>query len=143
MEMFQELGVENVPGDLEEPLELGYYYSYCGINKWKDTGVRSEVTFCCQGGLSVDCETAAAQVEDQTGQDQGQAPGQTPGQAPGQSPDQAGRGSIKFPGKSSVVAAGPAGSTRDIVAAPSDSSAASGVIDNLKVRQENLPADQI
>ena len=131
MEMFQELGVENVPGDLEEPLELGYYYSYCGINKWKDTGVRSEVTFCCQGGLSVDCETAAAQLEDQTGQDQGQAPGQ------------AGRGSIKFPGKSSVVAAGPAGSTRDIVAAPSDSSGASGVIDNLKVRTENLPADQI
>ena len=135
MEMFQELGVENVPGDLEEPLELGYYYSYCGINKWKDTGVRSEVTFCCQGGLSVDCETAAAQVEDQTGQDQGQAPGQAPGQA--------GQGSIKFPGKSSVVAAGPAGSTRDIVAAPSDSSGASGVIDNLKVRLENLPADQI
>ena len=135
MEMFQELGVENVPGDLEEPLELGYYYSYCGINKWKDTGVRSEVTFCCQGGLSVDCETAAAQVEDQTGQDQGQAPGQAPGQA--------GQGSIKFPGKSSVVAAGPAGSTRDIVAAPSDSSGASGVIDNLKVRQENLPGEQI
>ena len=127
--------MENVPGDLEEPLELGYYYSYCGINKWKDTGVRSEVTFCCQGGLSVDCETAAAQVEDQTGQDQGQAPGQAPGQA--------GQGSIKFPGKSSVVAAGPAGSTRDIVAAPSDSSGASGVIDNLKVRQENLPGEQI
>ena len=127
--------MENVPGDLEEPLELGYYYSYCGINKWKDTGVRSEVTFCCQDGLSVDCETAAAQVEDQTGQDQGQTPDQTPGQT--------GRGSIKFPGKSSVVAAGPAGSTRDIVAAPSDSSGASGVIDNLKVRQKNLPGDQI
>ena len=44
----QELGVENVPGDLDEPLELGYFYSYCGVDKWRDTGVRSEVRFCCQ-----------------------------------------------------------------------------------------------
>ena len=113
--MLQELGVENVPGDLEEPLELGYYYSYCGINKWKDTGVRSQVTFCCQGGISVDCQTITSQLEDQTGPGQEQSSG-------------------KNPAKSLGVAglAGP-GSTTDIVAAPSDSSSASGVIDNLKV----------
>ena len=31
--MLKELGVENVPGDLDEPLELGYYYSYCVYEK--------------------------------------------------------------------------------------------------------------
>ena len=132
--MLKELGVENVPGDLDEPLELGYYYSYCGINKWKDTGVRSQVTFCCQGGVSVDCQTLAdqeGQSEGQTGQSQSQS--QSQGQSGSQSGSQSqGQSSGKTPAKSIGVA----GSTTDIVAAPSDSGSASDVIDNLKVKGE-------
>ena len=132
--MLKELGVENVPGDLDEPLELGYYYSYCGINKWKDTGVRSQVTFCCQGGVSVDCQTLAdqeGQSEAQSGQSRSKSQGQSQGQSGSQSQGQ-GQSSGKTPAKSIGVA----GSTTDIVAAPSDSGRASDVIDNLKVRQE-------
>ena len=134
--MLKELGVENVPGDLDEPLELGYYYSYCGIDKWKDTGVRSEVTFCCQGGVSVDCQTLAdqeGQLEDQTGQSQGQSQGQSKGKSQGQ-----GQGQGQSSGKNPANSIGIAGSTTDIVAAPSDSGSASNVIDNLKVRQREL-----
>ena len=121
--------MENVPGDLEEPLELGYYYSYCGIDKWKDTGVRSQVTFCCQGGLSVDCQTLA----DQEGQSEGQT-----GQSQSQSQSQ-GQGSGKTPAPAKSM--GVAGSTTDIVAAPSDSGSASSVIDNLKVREEKAQVE--
>ena len=44
-----ELGLDNVPGEeIEQPLQFGYFYTYCGEEEWKDTGVRSDAMICCQ-----------------------------------------------------------------------------------------------
>ena len=78
----------------------------------------------------MDCQTLAdqeSQSEGQTGQSQSQ--GQSGSQSGSQSQ---GQGSGTTPAKSIGVA----GSTTDIVAAPSDSGSASDVIDNLKVKGE-------
>ena len=52
-----------------EGLSLGYFYNYCQEEEWKDTGARSEVRLCCQGGKARDCqeilEEAESQEEDQ------------------------------------------------------------------------------
>merc|ERR1719270_3277462 len=54
----QELGVENIPSeDVPDPLQFGYYYTFCGKDEWKDTGVKSDVLICCQNGIAVDCDS--------------------------------------------------------------------------------------
>ena len=84
----------------------------------------------------MDCQTLAdqeGQLEDQTGQSQGQSQGKSQGKSQGQ-----GQGQGQSSGKNPANSIGIAGSTTDIVAAPSDSGSASNVIDNLKVRQREL-----
>ena len=45
----QELGLDTVPGEeVEQPLQFGYFYQYCGGDEWKDTGVRGDALICCQ-----------------------------------------------------------------------------------------------
>ena len=162
----QELGVENVPGDLDEPLELGYYYSYCGLNKWRDTGKRSDVTFCCQDGVSIDCDTRVANLEaeeaaaaaaeeaaaaaaeagasgpgSQSGGGSASQPGgQSGGQAGGPNGGQAGPGQSS---SSSSSTSGVAGPGNDIVAAPSDSGSGSGLLDSLQVTERDLLRDSL
>merc|ERR1711982_233357 len=54
----QELGVENIPSeDIPDPLRFGYFYTFCGKDEWKDTGVKSDVLICCQNGIAVDCDS--------------------------------------------------------------------------------------
>jgi len=54
----QELGIENIPSeDIPDPLQFGYYYTFCGKDEWKDTGVKSDVLICCQNGVAVDCDS--------------------------------------------------------------------------------------
>ena len=39
----------DVPNDVfPEGIQFGYYYNYCENEDWNDTGVRSEVSVCCQ-----------------------------------------------------------------------------------------------
>ena len=150
----QELGVENVPGDLDEPLELGYYYSYCGLNKWRDTGKRSDVTFCCQDGVSIDCDTrvanleaeeaAAAAAEEAGASGPGsQSGGGSASQPGGQSGGQAGPGQSSSSSSSPSSTSGVAGPGNDIVAAPSDSGSGSGLLDSLQVTEKDLLSDSL
>ena len=44
-----ELDMTDVPNDVfPEGIQFGYYYNYCENEDWNDTGVRSEVSVCCQ-----------------------------------------------------------------------------------------------
>ena len=47
-----------------EGLSLGYYYNYCQEEEWKDTGARSEVRVCCQGGKARDCQEILEDYEE-------------------------------------------------------------------------------
>ena len=50
-----------------EGLSLGYFYNYCQEEEWKDTGARSEVKVCCQGGKYRDCQEILEQEDNQDG----------------------------------------------------------------------------
>jgi len=52
-----ELDMTDVPNDVfPEGIQFGYYYNYCENEDWKDTGKRSEVSVCCEGGKYKSCE---------------------------------------------------------------------------------------
>merc|ERR1712106_1298499 len=60
----EELGLENIPGlEYPQPLQLGFYYSYCGKDDWKDTGVRSQGQICCKNGVSIACDVLLAELD--------------------------------------------------------------------------------
>ena len=46
-----------------EGLSLGFYYNYCQEEEWKDTGARTEVRVCCQGGKYKDCQEILEELE--------------------------------------------------------------------------------
>merc|ERR1712106_406645 len=60
----KEVGVGDVPNEVfPEGVKFGFFYTYCGISKWKDTTVRSEKAVCCKAGRYVSCD---AEEEDQS-----------------------------------------------------------------------------
>jgi len=60
----EELGLKTVPGlEYPQPFKLGFYYSYCGKEDWKDTGVRTQEDICCKNGASISCEALLSELE--------------------------------------------------------------------------------
>jgi len=53
----KEVGMGDVPNEVfPEGVKFGFFYTYCGISKWKDTTVRSEKAVCCKAGRYVSCD---------------------------------------------------------------------------------------
>lgn len=62
-----ELGIDNIPAENEKKfkdgMELGFYYNYCGGQKWKDTAVRTKSKVCCKEGVSRNCKELLAELQ--------------------------------------------------------------------------------
>merc|ERR1712106_934241 len=62
----KEVGMGDVPNEVfPEGAKFGFFYTYCGIAKWKDTTVRSEKAVCCKAGRYVSCD--AKEEDDSAG----------------------------------------------------------------------------